>query len=53
VVIGRAALRGGIALAELRTASDAASLEHLFFELTSDNHAEHHHETLELQEAAR
>jgi ABC-2 type transport system ATP-binding protein len=34
--VGRAALRSGIALAELRSASDAASLEQLFFELTAD-----------------
>jgi len=51
--IGRAALRGGIALAELRTASDAASLEHLFFELTSDAQPETQTETRDLQEAAR
>src|SRR5579863_4780291 len=50
--IGRAALRGGIALAELRTASDAASLEHLFFELTSDAQPETQTETRDLQEAA-
>ncbi len=34
--VGRAALRAGIALAELRTNSEGASLEQLFFELTSD-----------------
>jgi len=42
--VGRAALRGSVALAELGSASDGASLEHLFFQLTnsdpsqSDNH---------------
>jgi ABC-2 type transport system ATP-binding protein len=36
-IVGRAALRGGVALAELRIASDAASLEQLFFQLTTDN----------------
>jgi ABC-2 type transport system ATP-binding protein len=34
--VGRAALRGGVALAELRTATDGASLEQLFFQLTTD-----------------
>jgi ABC-2 type transport system ATP-binding protein len=35
--VGRAALRGGVALAELRAATEGASLEQLFFELTSDS----------------
>jgi ABC-2 type transport system ATP-binding protein len=51
-VIGRAALRGGVALAELRPASDGASLEQLFFELTSDK-TEYHAELPELQETTR
>jgi ABC-2 type transport system ATP-binding protein len=34
--VGRAALRGGVALAELRPATDGASLEQLFFQLTTD-----------------
>ena len=51
-VIGRAALRGGVALAELRPASDGASLEQLFFELTTDR-TEYHAELPELQESAR
>jgi ABC-2 type transport system ATP-binding protein len=34
--VGRAALRGGVALAELRPATDGTSLEQLFFELTTD-----------------
>jgi ABC-2 type transport system ATP-binding protein len=33
--VGRAALRSGVALAELRAATDGASLEQLFFELTA------------------
>jgi ABC-2 type transport system ATP-binding protein len=51
--VGRAALRGGIALAELRTASDSSSLEQLFFELTSDAQPVTEPETSDLQEAAR
>jgi ABC-2 type transport system ATP-binding protein len=51
-VIGRAALRGGVALVELRPASDGANLEQLFFELTADK-TEYHAELPELQEAAR
>ena len=51
-VIGRAALRGGIALAELRPASDGANLEQLFFQLTTDK-VEFHAETPVLQETAR
>ena len=50
--VGRAALRGGVALAELRPASDGASLEQLFFELTTDK-TEYHSELPELQETAR
>lgn len=34
--VGRAALRGGVALTELRSASDAEGLEQLFFRLTED-----------------
>lgn len=37
--VGRAALRGGIALAELRSARDEGGLERLFFELTADRKA--------------
>jgi ABC-2 type transport system ATP-binding protein len=51
-VVGRAALRGGVALAELRPASDGASLEQLFFQLTTDK-TEYHAELPELQETAR
>jgi len=51
-IVGRAAMRGGVALAELRPASDGASLEQLFFELTTDK-TEYHAELPELQEAAR
>jgi ABC-2 type transport system ATP-binding protein len=52
-VVGRAALRGGIALAELRPASDGANLEQLFFQLTSETQTETHTETPDLQEATR
>jgi ABC-2 type transport system ATP-binding protein len=52
-VVGRAALRGGIALAELRPASDGANLEQLFFQLTTDGQTESHTETRDLQEATR
>jgi ABC-2 type transport system ATP-binding protein len=52
-VVGRAALRGGVALVELRPASDAASLEQLFFQLTSDDETESHSEARDLQEATR
>jgi ABC-2 type transport system ATP-binding protein len=52
-LIGRAALRGGVALAELRPASDGASLEQLFFQLTTDNQPESHTEARDLQEATR
>ena len=54
--VGRAALRGSVALAELRAATDASSLEHLFFQLTngashpSDNHSE---SNIEFEEAIR
>jgi ABC-2 type transport system ATP-binding protein len=51
-VVGRAALRGGVALAELRPATDGASLEQLFFELTTDK-TEYNAELPELQEMAR
>ena len=51
-LVGRAALRGGIALAELRPSSDGASLEQLFFELTADK-TEYHAELPELLETAR
>ncbi|MDE3132733.1 MAG: ATP-binding cassette domain-containing protein [Acidobacteriota bacterium] len=51
--VGRAALRGGIALAELRPAGDGASLEQLFFQLTSDTEINDEPEARELQEAAR
>jgi ABC-2 type transport system ATP-binding protein len=49
--VGRAALRSGVALAELRIASDSASLEQLFFQLTADTQPEA--ETRDLEEAAR
>ena len=49
--VGRAAMRGGIALAELSTASDGASLEQLFFELTAD--AQPEPESSDLEEAVR
>jgi ABC-type multidrug transport system ATPase subunit len=51
-LIGRAALRGGVALAELRPASEGANLEQLFFQLTTDK-TEYHAELPELQETAR
>ena len=51
-VIGRAALRGGVALAELRPATDGANLEQLFFQLTADR-TEFNAEIPELQETAR
>jgi ABC-2 type transport system ATP-binding protein len=52
--VGRAALRGGVALAELRSATDGASLEQLFFELTSDAQLETDAEpSRELLEATR
>jgi hypothetical protein len=35
--IGYAALRGGVALKELRLAQDGNSLEELFFQLTADD----------------
>ena len=49
--VGRAAMRGGVALAELRTASDGASLEQLFFELTAD--AQPEPESRDLEEVVR
>ena len=55
--VGRAALRGSVALAELREARDGSSLEHLFFQLTNDNpsDSDNHRSdsSLELQEVAR
>ncbi|MGH2862146.1 MAG: ABC transporter ATP-binding protein, partial [Solirubrobacteraceae bacterium] len=55
VLVGRAALRGGVALTELRSASDGASLEQLFFQLTTDSRIETEieTETHDLEEAAR
>jgi ABC-2 type transport system ATP-binding protein len=47
--VGRAALRGGIALAELRSAHDDGGLERLFFELTAD-HKDGSASTSKLQE---
>ena len=44
-------MRGGVALAELRTASDGATLEQLFFELTAD--AQPEPESADLEEAVR
>jgi ABC-2 type transport system ATP-binding protein len=54
--VGRAALRGGIALAELRSGNDDNSLEQLFFQLTADARAADGvtaERDLDLQEAAR
>jgi len=52
--VGRAALRGGVALAELRPATDGASLEHLFFQLTADqSDPDPEDANRELQEATR
>jgi ABC-2 type transport system ATP-binding protein len=55
--VGRAALRGGVSLAELRTATEGASLEQLFFQLTSDSAAEDEPDTAtdnrELEESIR
>jgi ABC-2 type transport system ATP-binding protein len=39
--VGRAALRGGVALAELRTADDGSSVEQLFFQLTAGVRSDH------------
>jgi ABC-2 type transport system ATP-binding protein len=52
--VGRAALRAGVALAELRAATDGASLEQLFFQLTADAKADPDTEfEQEFQEAVR
>jgi ABC-2 type transport system ATP-binding protein len=52
--VGRAALRGGVALAELRSGSDDKSLEQLFFRLTTDGAADADEATdLDLEEAIR
>jgi ABC-2 type transport system ATP-binding protein len=50
--IGRIALRSGVALAELHSATDGATLEHLFFQLTAgpEPGSTSHHE---LQESVR
>jgi ABC-2 type transport system ATP-binding protein len=45
--VGRAALSGGIALAELRAANDDNSLEQLFFRLTADSQPEEAPELIE------
>jgi ABC-2 type transport system ATP-binding protein len=52
-LVGRAALRGGVALAELRPASDGSNLEQLFFELTSDTKPETETESHDLLEVVR
>ena len=51
--VGRAALRLGVALAELRPAGDSASLEQLFFQLTADTPTTDEPEARELLETAR
>ncbi|MDE3130176.1 MAG: ATP-binding cassette domain-containing protein, partial [Acidobacteriota bacterium] len=51
--VGRVALGGGVALAELRPAGDGATLEQLFFQLTSDIPTPDEPETRELLETAR
>ena len=51
--VGRAAQRAGIALAELRSASDGASLEQLFFELTTDKPDHESGSNRQLEEAVR
>jgi ABC-2 type transport system ATP-binding protein len=38
--VGRVALRAGVALSELRTATDGSSLEQLFFRLTTDEQSD-------------
>jgi ABC-2 type transport system ATP-binding protein len=51
--VGRAALRGSVALAELREASDGSSLEHLFFQLTNGTQSNNHSDSsLKLEEVA-
>ncbi len=50
--VGRAALRGSVALAELRAANDGSSLEHLFFQLTNSATSDDRSDSnIELQEA--
>jgi ABC-2 type transport system ATP-binding protein len=52
--VGRAALRGGVALGELRPADEGSSLERLFFELTAGEQSDHDSDSnRKLQEAAR
>jgi ABC-2 type transport system ATP-binding protein len=52
--VGRAALRGGVALAELKAATDGASLEQLFFQLTTEANPNHNPDsTNELEEVIR
>jgi ABC-2 type transport system ATP-binding protein len=52
--VGRAAQREGIALCELRSASDGSRLEQLFFQLTTDAQSGHNaNSDREAQEAAR
>ncbi|HEY2655965.1 MAG TPA: ATP-binding cassette domain-containing protein [Solirubrobacteraceae bacterium] len=53
--VGRAALRGSVALAELRPATDASSLEHLFFQLTNgaSHPSENSESNVEFEEAIR
>ena len=56
--VGRAALRGSVALSELREARDGSSLEHLFFQLTNDAPPEsgsnnHSDSSVELEEVTR
>jgi ABC-2 type transport system ATP-binding protein len=54
VDVGRAALLAGVALVELRPASDGASLEELFFQLTTDGESGVEPDAnSELQEVAR
>ena len=52
--VGGAALRGGVALAELRPATDGSSLEQLFFQLTAGVQSDHDSDSnRKLQEANR
>ncbi|MFZ1992858.1 MAG: ATP-binding cassette domain-containing protein [Solirubrobacteraceae bacterium] len=52
--VGRAALRGGVTLAELRPADDGSSLEQLFFRLTAGLQSDHDSDSnRKLQEADR
>jgi ABC-2 type transport system ATP-binding protein len=54
--VGRAALRGSVALAELRAATDASSLEHVFFQLTNGASLPSHNlseSNVEFEEAVR